>query len=62
MNEAELYGQGVAFPPRISAEGRWQLSTGAENIRDAIKIILLTAPNERILMPNFGCGLHQYLF
>lgn len=62
MDEAELFGQGIAFPPRLNAEGRWQFSTGAENIRDSIKIILLTAPDERILLPHFGCGLHPYLF
>ena len=62
MKEAELFGQGIAFPPRLSAEGRWQLSTGADNIRDSIKIILLTNPDERTMLPHFGCGLHAYLY
>ena len=31
-------------------------------MRESICIILRTRPGERILLPDFGCGLDQYLF
>jgi phage baseplate assembly protein W len=32
------------------------------NVRESICIILRTKPGERLLMPQFGCGLDRYLF
>jgi hypothetical protein len=62
MDEGKLFGRGIAFPPRIGADGRLAWSAGAENIREAIRIILQTLPQERIMLPEFGAGLEQYLF
>lgn len=62
MNEARIFGQGFAFPPRLGPDGRVALSVGPENIREAIRIILLTEPGERILLPDFGAGLARFLF
>jgi hypothetical protein len=62
MDEGRLFGRGVAFPPHIGADGRWAWSQGSENIREAIRIILLTNPGERILLNSFGGGLATFLF
>lgn len=62
MDEGRLFGRGVAFPPRIGADGRWAWSQGSDNIREAIRIILLTNPGERILLNSFGGGLATFLF
>jgi len=59
---ARLFGKGISFPPRIGDDGRWAWSAGADNIRESIRIILLTALEERIMLPGFGCGLQNYLF
>lgn len=32
------------------------------NIKQNFKNLLLTSPGERIMMPNFGCGIRRYLF
>ncbi len=61
-NDGQLLGQGVHFPPRISAEGRWAWSSGSDNIRQAIQIILQTEPQERLSLPEFGGGLKRLLF
>lgn len=37
-------------------------STGDENIRESIWIILATSPGERVMRPTFGCGLHDLVF
>lgn len=63
MNEGKLlYGQSLGFPPRVGPNGRLVWSSGEENVRESICIILRTKPGERILLPDFGCGLDQYLF
>ena len=63
MEEGKLlYGQSLGFPPRVGANGQLVWSSGEENVRESICIILRTRPGERLLMPDFGCGLDQYLF
>ena len=62
LDEGKLFGRGIAFPPRINANGRWTWSSGAENIRQSIQIILQTEPLERLMLPSFGSGLKKMLF
>ena len=59
---SNLYGQSTSFPPRIGTNGRVQWSSGELNVRESICIILRTRPGERIMRPDFGCGLDRYLF
>ena len=33
-----------------------------DDIRQSILIILETAPGERVMRPNFGCGIHELVF
>ena len=33
-----------------------------EDIRQSILLILETAPGERVMRPNFGCGIHELVF
>jgi phage baseplate assembly protein W len=33
-----------------------------ESIRESIWIILGTAPGERVMRPDFGCGIHDLVF
>ena len=44
------------------AEPEILMSAGEENIQQAIWIILATAPGERVMRPNFGCGIHHLVF
>lgn len=62
MDQARLFGQGVGFPPRVGADGHMRWSSGEENIREAIRIILMTEPGERLYRPDFGAGLGRFLF
>lgn len=57
-----ILGRGIAFPPRVGADGRIAWSEGEDNIRDSIRIILGTERNERLRLPDFGAGLGRYLF
>lgn len=57
-----IYGQSLSFPPRVGPDGRLVWSNGELNVRESICIILRTRPGERLQLPDFGCGLDQYLF
>lgn len=61
-DEGRTFGRGVAFPPRIGEDGRWAFSAGPQNIRESIRIILLTEARERLMLPQFGGGLKRFLF
>src|SRR5512144_461619 len=62
LDAGKVFGRGISFPPRLSAEGRMVWSEGEQNIREAIRVILLTEERERINLSNFGGGLGRYLF
>ncbi|MEM8596240.1 MAG: GPW/gp25 family protein [Pseudomonadota bacterium] len=56
-----LLGRGWAFPVTSDARGP-RLLGGPEKIEQSIRLILFTAPGERVLRPEFGCGLQTLLF
>ena len=62
MKASQLYGQGMAFPPRVLPGGGIAWSSGEDNIREAIRIVLMTEPGERLYLPTFGAGLGRFLF
>ena len=62
MKASQLFGQGMAFPPRVSPNGSIAWSRGEENIREAIRTVLMTEPGERLYLPTFGAGLGRFLF
>lgn len=61
-NAGKLYGRGIAFPPRVTADGSLAWSEGEDNVRESIRIILMTEQRERPRLPRFGGGLRKYLF
>ncbi|HEX2223683.1 MAG TPA: GPW/gp25 family protein [Thermoanaerobaculia bacterium] len=55
-------GKGWKLPVTATKEGKIVLATGEESIREAVWIILATAPGERPMRPEFGCGIHDLVF
>lgn len=59
----EYMGRGWAFPFRAEpASGRIATAVDEEDIRQSILIILKTAKGERVMRPDFGCGIHNLVF
>lgn len=56
----DFLGRGWSFP--VSGPGHIALADSTESIRQAIWIILATAPGERMMRPTFGCGIHRLVF
>nr|WP_315196646.1 GPW/gp25 family protein [uncultured Aquabacterium sp.] len=62
MDQARIFGKGMAFPPRVGPDGRIAWSSGEPNIHESIRLILSTEPGERLRLPAFGAGLRRFLF
>lgn len=62
MDTNRSLGQGWHFPTKPGVPGWLQYAGGDEKIRQSIWIILSTAPGERLMRPQFGCGIHDLVF
>lgn len=60
MSLLDLLGSGPAFPFQPT-DGRMSYASGRDKVRQSIVMILETNPRERIMRPQFGCGLHRFL-
>lgn len=61
MNRSFL-GRGISFPLGVDGAGGVALSQHEQNIEQCIRIILGTAPGERLYRPRFGSKIHDYVF
>jgi phage baseplate assembly protein W len=57
-----LVGAGIAFPLRVDSRGGLALSRSNDDVDEAIRLIVGTAQGERPMRPEFGCGIHDYVF
>jgi phage baseplate assembly protein W len=62
MDVGRIFGRGISFPPRIGPDGRVSWSEGETNVRESIRVILMTEQPERLRTPNFGGSLGRFLF
>lgn len=59
----DFLGRGWAYPVRLDpATGQVATAAYEEDIRQAIRIIVETAAGERVMRPDFGCGIHELVF
>jgi phage baseplate assembly protein W len=59
---AEILGSGIAFPLQVDRRGGIALAHDETDVDQAIELILSTAPGERPMRPEFGCGVHDFVF
>ncbi|MBL6975480.1 MAG: GPW/gp25 family protein [Deltaproteobacteria bacterium] len=55
-------GRGIAFPVGLDARGNLSLTDHERNIEESIRVILGTAVGERVMRPQFGCKIHDFVF
>lgn len=58
----EFLGVGWKFAIGLDASKKIAMSKYEEDIQEAIWIILSTAKGERVMHPDFGCGIHEMVF
>jgi phage baseplate assembly protein W len=59
---ANFIGRGFMFPMRVDQSGSIALTSGADDLVTSIRMILATAPGERVMRPRFGCSIWDMLF
>lgn len=59
---AEFTGVGWGFPVGVAPDGTITRVSDEECIADAVWLILSTAKGERVMRPDFGCGIHDLIF
>ena len=52
----------AAFPYRFDGRGHTRDDPEERWIRGLIEQVLFTAPGERVMRPDFGCGLRELVF
>ncbi|MEG1778350.1 MAG: GPW/gp25 family protein [Angelakisella sp.] len=64
MSDANNFlGRGFSFPPQVDpVTGRFKTVSADEDIRQAICLIIMTRKNERAMLPEFGCNIHDFVF
>ena len=64
MSRTESFlGRGWSFPVRLDPETHLFRQVAFEDdIKQSIRIILSTAKGERVMRPEFGCGIHDLVF
>ncbi len=56
-------GRGFKFPVQVdNITGKMKTVSYEEDIKEAIYIILMTKKGERVMNPEFGCGVFDYVF
>lgn len=61
--DKDFLGKGWSFPPSFDANRRTTIMAEAEeDIKQSLFLLLSTVPGERVMRPDFGCGINQMVF
>jgi phage baseplate assembly protein W len=56
-------GKGWSFPPSFNnTTGTVEMVSDEEDIRQSLFILLSTSLGERVMQPDYGCNLNDYIF
>ena len=55
-------GVGWKFPLQVTPAGKIARARHEQRIEESIYLILGTAKGERLMLPDFGCGIHDLVF
>lgn len=61
-DDTAFLGTGWGFPPEFSLRAGVRMASAHEDIDQSLRIVLATAPGERVMRPAFGAGLRQQVF
>lgn len=55
-------GRGFGWPVQVDHTGSIRLTDGSPDLDESIRVVLMTAPGERLMRPAFGCRIWDLLF
>jgi len=59
---SDFVGRGFAWPLGVDHTGSIAMTTPGGDLEDSIRMVLLTAPGERLMRPQFGCRIWDLMF
>jgi len=60
--DVSFIGRGIAWPMGVDHTGALRMSEGAGDLDRSIRVVIATAPGERVMRPEFGCKIWDMLF
>jgi hypothetical protein len=60
--DPSFIGRGIRFPMGVDHRGAIAMATGPDALDCALRVVLSTAPGERVMRPQFGCKIWDLLF
>ena len=60
--DPSFIGQGIRFPMGVDHRGAIAMASGPAGLECSIRVVLSTAPGERVMRPAFGCKIWDLLF
>ncbi len=62
-SDRPFLGRGWGFPPVFSAEGAdVEMVSGSDDVQQSLRILLATAPGQRVMQELFGCDMERMVF
>ncbi len=58
----DFVGRGFSWPLGVDHTGSLRMTNGGGDVEDSIAVVLMTAPGERLMRPQFGCRIWDLLF
>ena len=59
---SDFVGRGFTWPLGVDHTGAIALTRASGDLEDSIRVVLLTAPGERLMRPQFGCRIWDLMF
>ena len=60
--ERDYLGIDWKFPLQVTPDGKIAQAKYEQRIEESIYLILSTSRGERVMLPDFGCGIHDLVF
>ena len=60
--KSSFLGTGWSFPPAFGKREGLHTVSDEQDIRESLLILLSTKPGERVMEPDFGCGIQSQVF
>ena len=58
----EYLGLGWRFPLQVTPGGGIARARYEHRVEESVYLIMATARGERVMLPEFGCGIHELVF
>jgi phage baseplate assembly protein W len=62
VDTRDFLGTGWKFPLQVTPGGGIAMAAREQRIEESIYLILSTARGERLMLRDFGCGIHDLVF